>query len=58
MNKEESEKMWSELKNIHKKLVLLNYSSMGNQVQAPIKRAERAVAAAMEMLKPVIEGKN
>ena len=58
MTKEESEKMWIELKKIHKKLVLLNYSSMGDQVQAPIKRAERAVGAAMEMLKPAIEGKN
>mgnify|MGYP001175727445 FL=1 len=57
MNKEESEKMWIELKKVHKKLVLLNYSAMGDQVQAPIKRAERAVDKAMEMLKPAIEGK-
>ena len=57
MTKEESEKMWIELKKIHKKLVLLNYSAMGDQVQAPIKRAERAINAAMEMLKPAIEGK-
>lgn len=57
MNKEESEKMWIELKKIHKKLVLLNYSAMGDQVQAPIKRAERAVDKAMDLLKPVIEEK-
>ncbi len=57
MNKEDSEKMWVELKKIHKKLVLLNYSATGNQVQAPIKRAERAIDKAMDMLKPTIEGK-
>ena len=57
MNKEESEKMWAELKKIHKKLALLNHSATGSQVQAPIKRAERAVDKAMEMLKPTIEGK-
>ncbi len=57
MNKEDSEKMWIELKKIHKKLVLLNYSANGDQVQAPIKRAERAVDKVMEMLKPTIEGK-
>jgi len=57
MNKEESEKMWIDLKNIHEKLILLNCSSVGDQVQAPIKRAERAVDKAMEMLKPKIEGK-
>ena len=57
MTKEESEKMWIELKKIHRKLVLLNYSAIGDQVQAPIKRAERAVDKAMEMLRPAIEGK-
>lgn len=57
MNKEESEKMWIELKKIHKKLVLLNHSTVGNQVQAPIKRAERAIDKAMEMLKPKTEEK-
>lgn len=57
MNKEESEKMWIELKKIHKKLILLNYSAAGNRVQAPIKRAERAIDKAMEMLKPKIEEK-
>jgi len=57
MNKEESEKMWVELKKIHKKLILLNHSAIGDQVQAPIKRAERAVDKAMEMLRPKIEGK-
>ena len=57
MNKEDSEKMWIELKKIHKKLVLLNYSAIGDQVQAPIKRAERAIDKAMEMLKPAIEEK-
>ena len=50
-------RMWIELKKIHKKLVLLNYSAMGDQVQAPIKRAERAVDKAMDLLKPVIEEK-
>jgi len=57
VNKEDSEKMWIELKKIHKKLVLLNYSAIGDQVQAPIKRAERAIDKAMEMLKPAIEEK-
>tara|TARA_B100001248_G_C27051862_1_gene305650 strand:+ start:196 stop:369 length:174 start_codon:yes stop_codon:yes gene_type:complete len=57
VNKEEAEKLWIELKKIHKKLTLHNYSALGEPVQAPIKRAERAVYAAMEMLKPKIEGK-
>ncbi len=57
MNKEEAEKLWIELKKIHKKLTLHNYSALGHPVQAPIKRAERAVHAAMEMLRPKIEGK-
>ncbi len=57
MKKEEAEQMWIELKKIHKKLVLLNYSAIGDGVQAPIKRAERAVDKAMEILKPHIERK-
>tara|TARA_B100000282_G_C31620341_1_gene439065 strand:+ start:387 stop:560 length:174 start_codon:yes stop_codon:yes gene_type:complete len=57
VNKEEAEKLWIELKKIHKKLTLHNYSALGHPVQAPIKRAERAVHAAMEMLRPKIEGK-
>ena len=57
MTKEECELMWIELKKIHKKLTLLNHSANGNKVQAPIKRAERAVDKAMDLLKPVIEGK-
>jgi hypothetical protein len=57
MTKEETEKIYIELLKIHKKLVLNGYSSIGHPVQAPIKRAERAVKVAMEMLIPVIEGK-
>jgi hypothetical protein len=57
VNREEAEKLWIELKKIHKKLTLHNYSALGEPVQAPIKRAERAVYAAMEMLRPKIEGK-
>ena len=57
MTKEECESMWIELKKIHKKLVLLNHSANGDQLQAPIKRAERAIDKAMDILKPVIEGK-
>jgi hypothetical protein len=57
MNKEESEKLWVELKKIHKKLILHTYSSIGDPVQAPIKRAERAVNVALDMLKPAIERK-
>ena len=55
MNKEESEKMWAELKKIHEKLASLNHSAIGTQVRAPIKRAERAIDKAMEMLKPKTE---
>ena len=57
MDKEESEKMWTELKRIHRELTLLKNSSLGAPVQAPIKRAERAVFAAMELLTPKIEEK-
>ena len=57
MTKEESEKIYVELLKVHKKLVLNSYSSIGHPVQAPIKRAERAVKAAMELLIPIIEGK-
>tara|TARA_B100000900_G_C20241110_1_gene577961 strand:- start:396 stop:569 length:174 start_codon:yes stop_codon:yes gene_type:complete len=57
VKKEEAERLWTELKKIHKKLTLHNYSALGEPVQAPIKRAERAVHAAMEMLKPKIEEK-
>jgi hypothetical protein len=57
MTKDEATLLWVELKKIHKKLVLHNYSSFGSPVQAPIKRAERAVFAAMELLTPTIEEK-
>ena len=57
MTKEESELLWVELKKIHKKLTLHNYSAIGSPVQAPIKRAERAIAAALEMLKLKVEEK-
>mgnify|MGYP001475229165 CR=1 FL=1 len=57
MKKEEAERLWTELKKIHRKLTLHNHSALGEPVQAPIKRAERAVHAAMEMLKPKIEEK-
>ena len=57
MTKEESEKLWVELKKIHKKLTLHNNSALGDPVQAPIKRAERAISAALDILKPKIEEK-
>ena len=57
MNKEECERMWIELNKVHRKLILHGYSTIGEPIQAPIKRAERAVKAAMEMLKPRIEDK-
>tara|TARA_R110001592_G_scaffold361584_2_gene672596 strand:+ start:8275 stop:8448 length:174 start_codon:yes stop_codon:yes gene_type:complete len=57
MEKAEAEKLWTELKKIHRKLVLHGHSAIGDPVQAPIKRAERAVKAAMELLTPAIEGK-
>ena len=56
MTKEEAEKTWVELSKVHRKLVLQNYSTMGDPVNAHIKRAERAVKAAMDSLKPKIEG--
>jgi len=55
MTKEESEKVYVELLKLHKKLVLSSYSTLGDPVQAPIKRAERAVKAAMELLEPRLE---
>ena len=55
MTKEEAEKMWLNLNKIHRKLVLHGYSTIGDPVQAPIKRAERAIKAAMEILKPQLE---
>lgn len=57
MTNENAEKMWLELNKIHRKLVLHGYSTIGEPVQAPIKRAERAIKAAMEMLKPQVERK-
>jgi len=57
MTKEEAEQMWLNLNKMHRKLVLHGYSTMGEQVQAPIKRAERAIKAAMDMLKPQVEKK-
>jgi hypothetical protein len=55
MTKEEAERMWLNLNKIHRKLVLHGYSTMGEPVQAPIKRAERAIKAAMDILKPQLE---
>ena len=57
MNKDEAVKMWLELNKIHKKLILHGYSTIGDPVQAPIKRAERAIKAAMDILKPQVEKK-
>ena len=57
MQKDEATKLWLELKKIHKKLILQKYSAMGNPVEAPIKRAERAVNAALELLEPIVEGR-
>ncbi len=56
MNKEQTEKMWLDLKEIYERLARMNFCATGTQVQAPIKRAERAVDKAMEMLKPSTEG--
>ncbi len=55
MNKEQTENMWLELKEIHEKLVRLNFSATGTHAQAPIKRAERAVVKAIQILKPSTE---
>ena len=57
MTKEEATNLWVELKKIHKKLTLHKYSAMGDPAEAPIKRAERAVNAALEMLEPKVEGR-
>ena len=57
MTKEEATKLWVELKKIHKKLVLHSYSAYGDKVQATIKRAERAVNVALEMLEQKVEEK-
>ena len=52
MNKEQTENMWIELKEIREKLIRLNFNANGTSVQAPIKRAERAVVKAIQILKP------
>ena len=55
MNKDQTENMWIELKEIHEKLVRLNFNATGTHAQAPIKRAERAIVKAIQILKPSTE---